>query len=272
MKTATNEHIGVNHIRKIGNEGVFIKEFCDLTQRSIQNESHRDDYYMFGVILSGFVGLTVDFKNISLSSGEVMVTMPGQIHRVSSHDVDSAGYLIGIASEHLSDEERTLIDKHSLNPKPIRLENDECKDIKKLLEVLCHYQFLTLAKSIISIILLSMESSSEVLAGRYTSITLKFKALLNKYIDSVKRPSMYANMLNISEVYLNEAVKKTTGLSASKFIMIQVVIQAKRLFAHTSMNAKQVASQLGYIDYPYFSRLFKKIEGVSPTEYCKNLK
>ena len=45
MKTATNEHIGVNHIRKIGNEGVFIKEFCDLTQRSIQNESHRDDYY-----------------------------------------------------------------------------------------------------------------------------------------------------------------------------------------------------------------------------------
>jgi len=163
MKTATNEHIGVHYIRKIGNKGLFIKEFCDLTQRSIQKESHRDDYYMFGVLLSGFVGLTVDFKNISLSSGEVMVTMPGQIHRVSSHDVDSAGYLIGIASEHLSDEERTLIDKHSLNPKPIRLENDECKDIKKLLEVLCHYQFLTLAKSIISIILLSMESSSEVL-------------------------------------------------------------------------------------------------------------
>ena len=79
-------------------------------------------------------------------------------------------------------------------------------------------------------------------------------------------------MLNISVVYLNEAVKATTGHSVSRFIMSQVVLYAKRLFANTDMTAQQIASDLGYVDYPYFSRLFKKIEGISPAEYRRNLK
>ena len=79
-------------------------------------------------------------------------------------------------------------------------------------------------------------------------------------------------MMNISEVYLNEAVKGTTGLSAGAYIRSIVIMQAKRQFAYTSLSAKEIAYSLGYEDYAYFSKLFTRCTGKSPSEYRKNLK
>lgn len=79
-------------------------------------------------------------------------------------------------------------------------------------------------------------------------------------------------MLNISEVYLNEAVKNATGLSASGCIRSQVIIEAKRMLAYTDLTPSEIAMELGYTDYSYFSRLFKKETAQSPIEFRKNLK
>lgn len=41
---------------------------------------------------------------------------------------------------------------------------------------------------------------------------------------------------------------------------------------YTSLSVKEIAYTLGYEDYPYFSRLFKKETGIAPMEFRKNLK
>lgn len=79
-------------------------------------------------------------------------------------------------------------------------------------------------------------------------------------------------MLNISEVYLNEAVKESTGISVGSYIRDLVIVQAKRKLAYTTMSAKEIAYALGYDDYPYFSKLFKKSTGKSLAEFRRNLK
>ncbi len=107
---------------------------------------------------------------------------------------------------------------------------------------------------------------------RYKSITLSFRKLLDKNLVQEKSPAAYASMLNISEVYLNEAVKGTTGLSVGAYLRARVIVEAKRLLTYTSMTAKEVAYSLGYEDYAYFSRFFRKYVGVSPSGYTKNLK
>lgn len=109
-------------------------------------------------------------------------------------------------------------------------------------------------------------------SGRYMSITVRLRKLLDTHLTSEKSPAVYASMLNISEVYLNEAVKGATGLSAGAYIRGRVVVQAMRQLAYTSMSAKEIAYSLGYDDYSYFSKLFKKRVGKSPTDYRKNLK
>jgi AraC-like DNA-binding protein len=86
----------------------------------------------------------------------------------------------------------------------------------------------------------------------------------------LKRPSEYASELNLSPAYLNEAVKKMTELSVSDCIRNEIVLQAKRLLFYTHQSVKEIACSLGYDDYSYFTRLFTKSAGVSPTQFRKN--
>ena len=78
-------------------------------------------------------------------------------------------------------------------------------------------------------------------------------------------------MLNVSRVYLNEAVKAVTGVSAGEFIRSHAVLSAKRMLVHTDLDINQIAEELGYDDTSYFSRMFKKETGLTPSEFRENL-
>jgi AraC-like DNA-binding protein len=103
--------------------------------------------------------------------------------------------------------------------------------------------------------------------GRPAAITTQFKSLLNANFHSLKSPFQYAAKLNVSEVYLNEVVKKSTGLSISDNIRNEIVLQAKRLLFYTDMSVKEIALSLGYEDWAYFTRLFTKASNLSPTQF-----
>jgi AraC-like DNA-binding protein len=99
---------------------------------------------------------------------------------------------------------------------------------------------------------------------RPIQIAHSFKQLLATNYKTEKRPLMYASMLNISESYLNEALKKVTGFSVSYWITHEIMLEARRLLYYSELNAKQIAHQLGYDDHTYFSRLFKNTTGNTP--------
>ena len=129
-----------------------------------------------------------------------------------------------------------------------------------------------LAAAIKSLVLSSLGSSAGKAPGRYRAITLRLQKLLDTHLRVKKSPAAYASMLNISEVYLNEAVKGATGLSVGAYIRSRVMLQARRQLSYTSLTSKEIAYNLGYDDYAFFSKLFRKCVGKSPSEYRKNLK
>ena len=135
-----------------------------------------------------------------------------------------------------------------------------------------HAVSVALACAIKSIAISVLSSTDSEISGRYKSITLRLRKLLDVHLAEEKRPSAYASLLNISEIYLNEAVKGATGLSAGTYIRTRAMIQARRQLAYTNLSTKEIAYSLGYDDYAYFSKLFKKIVGMSPSEFRKNLK
>lgn len=98
-------------------------------------------------------------------------------------------------------------------------------------------------------------------------IVQQFKRLLVDNICSVKSPSAYAEMLRVSESYLNESLKKITGMSVSYWILNEAVLEAKRLLYYSQLNVKEIAHKLGYDDHTYFSRIFKKAEGITPLSF-----
>lgn len=80
-----------------------------------------------------------------------------------------------------------------------------------------------------------------------------------------------ADRLCMSPGYLGDLVKKHTGDSAISYIHSFVMQRAKNLMA-AGNSVANTAYNLGF-DYPnHFSRLFKKKEGMSPSEYQRRLK
>jgi AraC family transcriptional regulator, transcriptional activator of pobA len=103
------------------------------------------------------------------------------------------------------------------------------------------------------------------------NISNKFKSLIFSNIKSKHLVTDYASMLNITPNHLNKLVKAITGKSPSKWIDDTLVLEAKVLLYQTKLTINEVASEIGIYDQSYFSRLFKKYEGITPLEFRKKI-
>ena len=101
------------------------------------------------------------------------------------------------------------------------------------------------------------------------SLINKFKELLFIHIKTKHLVSDYAELLNISPNHLNKIAKTITGKSPTKWIDEAIVLEAKVLLYQTTFSISEVAAEIGIFDQSYFSRLFKKYEGITPLAFRK---
>ena len=93
------------------------------------------------------------------------------------------------------------------------------------------------------------------------------------YIDNhVSEPitlSQIATHLHLSREYVAGLFKKETGMTVSQYVNEQKLMRACDLLRDTPQNLTEIALSLGYSDYSYFSYIFKKRFGVSPSHFLK---
>ena len=88
--------------------------------------------------------------------------------------------------------------------------------------------------------------------------------LQEKGVPSIEQ---IADTLSISQRYLSDTLKKETGKTATEHIQLFLIDEAKDILLQPNKSVSEVAYELGF-EYPqYFSRLFKKKEGISPSEF-----
>ena len=105
-------------------------------------------------------------------------------------------------------------------------------------------------------------------------ILARFERLLDDYFagDRAQReglPSVKwcAGELCLSPNYFGDLIKKETGKSAQEYIQLKLIATAKERILAPDKTIGQVAYELGF-QYPqHFTRLFKKITGLTPNEY-----
>jgi len=71
----------------------------------------------------------------------------------------------------------------------------------------------------------------------------------------------------LSASYLSTYFKKQTGQTISDYMIMVRIEQAKQLLVESNNTVNQIAEQVGYSGYRYFSTLFKNITGVTPIQY-----
>lgn len=76
-----------------------------------------------------------------------------------------------------------------------------------------------------------------------------------------------AKKFSVTTDYLIREFKKSTGMTPAQYYIDMKMKKAKELLLFSNYTNNQIAEFLGYPNYSYFSRLFKKHVGVSPNEY-----
>lgn len=103
-------------------------------------------------------------------------------------------------------------------------------------------------------------------------------AAVSAFLESVFEPgrmpgtiATYAEAAGISENYLSRLVKKSTGRSVGAWIDIVRIQRSKHLLATSTLSVIDIAAAVGIEDQSYFSRLFKKETGMTPSSFRKKM-
>ena len=76
----------------------------------------------------------------------------------------------------------------------------------------------------------------------------------------------------LKDLRLNKGLKlEELGLSFSEYITARRMQKAKELLKDDSRSIEEIANAVGYHDYFYFTKVFKKTQGISPSKYRKSL-
>lgn len=94
-----------------------------------------------------------------------------------------------------------------------------------------------------------------------------FSQLLDAHFRTQKTVGYYANQLAVTANHLNALCRRVVNQTASHLIHERVVTEAQRRLAHSADTVGQVADYLGFDDYSYFTRYFKKYVGHSPEAF-----
>ncbi len=247
---------------------------------------HRHDHYMCFFVEEGTIYFGIDFQEVKIVAPALLISYPGQMHH-HLHAIESTkaeGWILAFDPKFIEKNASASIEESFSNEIMILFDQEQKHWFSALFElinaevkqgdssanntIIGHLINGFFAKTTA---LFQLQEKERVLeySSRSVEIVKTFKRLVREQFIRSKKPSEYADIMNISTSYLNDTVKSITGFSATNFIQQEVFREAQRLLCYTNKSIKEIAFQLGYDDYKYFIRLFSKYVNISPTNFRK---
>lgn len=98
-------------------------------------------------------------------------------------------------------------------------------------------------------------------------------AEIKEYIDanfaSPISLAFLANKFYINKTYLSEIFKEQYGIGMNEYLIEKRITKVKEMLRFTNMTTEAISWEVGINGAAYLSRIFKKVEGISPAEYRK---
>jgi AraC family transcriptional activator of pobA len=236
---------------------------------------HRPDYNYVLILRDGFIIIQIGVEIKRIEGPATLFISAGQLISVQGISDNIEGTLVILEKESLNRvfSETDLL-KILQTPPVVPLSDGDRKmvnDIGQLL--LAEYSsakpelqiLISLVQALLYKLLKHSSLNQQLTKNHLTA--LRFKELVYKNYEREKNIVFYTDLLNISENYLNRCTQLIFGKSAKRFILEVAILQSKLLLQDMEKGIADVAYELNFGDSSYFTRIFRKITGITPSTY-----
>lgn len=263
--------------------GVEVVSLAELHRRMSRHEdsprAQRPDFHLLITVDRGVIWHMVDFHDYALADGAWIWVRPGQVQRFGDLSAAS-GSVVMFPSGALPPS--TATDVALDDPFGPTVWTPSGTDERALRTALAHLRQESVAtgvpgpartailRHLLAVLVLRLThlaAPTGTPREEHATTFLRFRAAVEEGFAEHRDVAHYARHLGYSPRTLTRASVEAAGVGAKEFIDRRVVLEAKRLLAHTDDSAASIASRLGFPDASNFVKYFALRAHATPAAF-----
>lgn len=246
----------------------------------------RPTFHHIITLSSGVLRQIVDFNEYTVKPGSWLWVRPGQVHQWGDlRRVE--GTLILFEPDFLDSATVKLAARSDAYASPLLVPVGEDRESLQLAAEHLNQEFLQalplsreVAVAVLHHLLAALVLRLADLSGPEGStahshlgeVFVRFREMVERDFKTVRRVEDYAELLAYSPRTISRATIEAVGVGPKEFISSRVLLEAKRLLAHTDLTAAQIGDELGFSDAANFGKFFTRGTGDSPIDFRNGLR
>lgn len=263
----------------------FTAEDAERTNLS-PDGPHYHDYEELLIGLEGQIAHFIDFKVTTFKAPYISFVTKGKLHQLKPMILDGKCdiWVMQFSTEFIPDTVFRLYAYYHDNAN-VEVKENVCFN---RLATLCEMMYdemqqpnpkLAIVHDLLKLLFTMIEAEREKLMDDgvvYPNVqNTTFKNFLKIIEENFRRPEgvdFYAEKLFMSSRNLNLICQSILNKSVSEIIETRKLIEAKNLLIYTDMSVSEIGFELGYNEKAYFTSVFKKKSGQTPTEFREEMR
>ena len=247
-------------------EGYIVKDllhYCNVSLKQVTNISSAPiNYYDLTFVLKGEMHYVVNGKKYILSENDAILIPPGAL-RERIGGGEAVKY---VSYNFLANDDANL-------PSMVYLKGVISHDIRAICQIFSAshisdiYSTREKVVNILNYILLEIRDI--IMLESNNKHIIDIIKYINENISAPITLSTVSERVNLTKEYVSHIFKKETGKTVTDYINERKMMIAKEMILGSGYDLTEIADRLGYDNYSYFSKLFKKQFGTSPSALRK---
>lgn len=236
---------------------------------------HWHEYLEIIYLVHGRFTLKADKKTFNVSDGDIIIFNPYEVHESLVLSEENEYYVFVIPPDFI----RSWQNGANFKFRNVISGDTECrKAIKKAADAAenqCREQQLLLNSEVFGFLYLAASEYAEA-SENESGLPVKNRHIVedvkNRIAYCYAEPiniELLANAFFISVSHLQHLFKAQTGMTIVDYINKTRIENSCKLLENTDLHISAISEKVGIFDYNYFSRMFKKYIGITPTQYRK---
>lgn len=226
--------------------------------------------YLFLIVLSGKGRLHYREKNYKLTSGDcILINCNYSYSHESSEDDPWELEWVHFNGEHITpymtyyETEHNDVVFRTDTPKDYTTIIEACLRLEKKKDISSEFMISKLLTDLLTLSVMKKVARENNSSSKMNLV----KEYIDKHFQEKISLSSVSDELYISKHYLAREFKKAYGITIGDYITIKRITYSKELLRFTKKSIEEISVLCGIADTNYFTKVFKKLEDCTPTDY-----